>query len=84
VIWIATFLFGAIVMAFCGYDLVSSLSASVAAVGNIGPGLGAVGPMTNWAHLPDAVKWIMGFLMLLGRLEIFSVLILFTKWAWKK
>jgi trk system potassium uptake protein TrkH len=84
VIWIATFLFGAIVMAFCGYDLVSSLSASVAAVGNIGPGLGAVGPMTNWAHLPDAVKWIMGLLMLLGRLEIFSVLILFTKWAWKK
>jgi trk system potassium uptake protein TrkH len=56
----------------------------VAAVGNIGPGLGAVGPMTNWAHLPDVVKWIMGLLMLLGRLEIFSVLILFTKWAWKK
>jgi trk system potassium uptake protein TrkH len=63
---------------------VSSTSASAAALGNIGPGLGAVGPMTNWAHLPVVAKWTMSILMLLGRLEIFSVLVLFTPWAWKK
>jgi trk system potassium uptake protein TrkH len=40
--------------------------------------------MTNWAHLPVVAKWTMSILMLLGRLEIFSVLVLFTPWAWKK
>jgi trk system potassium uptake protein TrkH len=84
IIYASSFLVGALVMAFCDYDLVSSTSASAAALGNIGPGLGAVGPMTNWAHLPVVAKWTMSILMLLGRLEIFSVLVLFTPWAWKK
>ncbi len=84
VIYSATFVVGLLVMAACGYDLVSSASASAAALGNIGPGLGAVGPVCNWAHLPDVAKWVMSLLMLLGRLEIFSVLILFTPWAWKR
>lgn len=84
VIYSATFVLGVLVMAACGYDLVSSASASAAALGNIGPGLGAVGPLANWAHLPDVAKWVMSLLMLLGRLEIFSVLILFTPWAWKR
>ena len=78
------FAFGAVVMAAHGYDLPTALSASVAALGNIGPGLGAVGPAANWAHLPDLVKWVMSFLMLCGRLEVFSVLILFTPWVWRR
>ena len=78
------FLVGILVMAAYGYDLTTSASASVAALSNIGPGLGKVGPMTNWAHLPDLAKWVMSFLMLLGRLELFSVLVLMTSWAWKR
>ncbi len=83
-IWIGLFIIGALTMAASGYDLVTSASASVAAVGNIGPGLGEVGATCNWAHLPDASKWIMSLLMLLGRLEVFSVVVLFTSWAWKR
>ena len=84
VIYSATFVVGAFVMAACGYDLVTSTSASAAALGNIGPGLGAVGPLANWAHLPVVAKRVMSLLMLLGRLEIFSVLVLFTPWAWRR
>jgi len=83
-IFAALFLVGSFVMAACGYDLVTSISASAAAIGNIGPGLGDVGPTANWAHLPDLAKWVMSLLMLLGRLELFSVLILLTPWGWKK
>ena len=74
----ATFVVGALAVAASGYDLETAASASAAALGNIGPGLRAVGPMTNWAHLPDITKWIMSALMLLGRLELFSVLVLLT------
>ncbi len=83
-IWMGLFLVGAITMAAAGYDLVTSMSASVAALGNIGPGLGEVGATCNWAHLPDVTKWVMSILMLLGRLEVYSVVILFTAWAWKR
>jgi trk system potassium uptake protein TrkH len=83
-IFMATFALGMIVMAACGYDLDTCISASAAAIGNIGPGLGKVGPLANWSHLPALAKWVMSLLMLLGRLELFSVLILFTPWAWRK
>jgi trk system potassium uptake protein len=83
-VFVASFVVGTATMAAYGYDLVTSSSASAAALGNIGPGLGAVGPMANWAHLPDLAKWVMSLLMLLGRLELFSVLVLFTSWTWKK
>ncbi len=75
---------GTLTMAACGYDPVTSLSASAAAIGNIGPGLAKVGPTENYAHLPAVAKWVLGFLMLIGRLELYSVLILLTPWAWKR
>ena len=78
------FIVGIFVMTACGYDLVTASSASVSMLSNMGPGLGAVGPAQNYAHLPDAAKWVMSFLMLLGRLELFSVVILFTPWVWRK
>jgi trk system potassium uptake protein TrkH len=84
ILFAITFVVGALVMALCGYDLVTSLSASAAAVGNIGPGLGEVGPTQTWAHLPAAAKWIMSIIMLAGRLELYSVLILLTPWVWKR
>jgi trk system potassium uptake protein TrkH len=50
----------------------------------IGPGIGTVGPASNFAHLPDMVKLILSFLMLTGRLEIYAVFVLFTKNYWLK
>jgi len=67
-----------------GLDLVSSFSAVVGSVNNLGPGLGAVGPSTNFSALTDAQTWICTAAMLIGRLEIFSVLVLFTATFWRK
>ena len=67
-----------------GLDLVSSFSAVVGSINNVGPGLGAVGPSTNFSGLTDAQTWICTLAMLIGRLEIFSVLVLFTATFWRK
>ena len=67
-----------------GLDLVSALSAAVGSVNNLGPGLGAVGPSTTFQSLTDVQTWICTFAMLIGRLEIFSVLVLFTAGFWRK
>jgi len=83
-LYMVSFLVGAVVMAACGYDITTSASASAAALGNIGPGLAGVGPMENWSHLPAVAKWVMSVLMLMGRLELFSVVVLFTPWVWKR
>ncbi len=73
-----------IVVSSLGYDLNSSLGAVAASLGNIGPGIGAVGPVENYAHLPVFGKWFLSFLMLLGRLELFTILVLFSPAFWKK
>ena len=65
-------------------DFISSLAVSASTIGNIGPGLGAISPINNWADFPDSTKWITSFGMLLGRLEIFTVIILFSKTYWKR
>lgn len=83
-IWLTLFVVGAAVVAACGYDLPTAASASVSALGNIGPGLAEVGPSQNWAHLPIPAKWCMSVLMMIGRLEVYSVLILFTPWLWQR
>lgn len=75
---------GVIVIAFMGYDLESSFGAVAATLGNIGPGIGAVGPVENFAHFPDAGKWFLSLFMLIGRLELFTVIILFSPTFWKK
>jgi trk system potassium uptake protein len=67
-----------------GLDLVSALSAAVGSMNNLGPGLGAVGPSTNFSALTDSQTWICTLAMLIGRLEIFSVLVLFTATFWRK
>lgn len=65
-----------------GVGLTESFSTVISAIGNVGPGLGAYGPVYSWASLPDAAKWVLSALMLIGRLEIFSVLLLFDKRFW--
>jgi trk system potassium uptake protein TrkH len=67
-----------------GLDLVSSFSAVVGSINNVGPGLGDVGPSTNFSGLSDTQTWICSAAMLVGRLEIFSVLVLFTATFWRK
>lgn len=66
-----------------GLDLVTSTSAVASALGNIGPGLGAVGPTANYLAVPWLGKWLLSFLMIAGRLEIFPVLLLFTRNLWR-
>jgi len=65
-----------------GLDLVTATSAVASAMGNIGPGLGEVGPASNYGGLPIPIKWLLSGLMIVGRLEIFPVLVLFTKDLW--
>ena len=79
-----SFIFGVIVMSIFGLDLESSMGAVAATLGNVGPGIGSVGPMENYSLIHDSGKWFLSFLMLLGRLELFTVLMLFTKSFWKK
>ncbi len=67
-----------------GLDLVSAVSAAVGSMNNLGPGLGDVGPSTNFSGLTDAQTWICTLAMLIGRLEIFSVLVLFTAHFWRR
>lgn len=77
--------FGALALglAATGLDFETSLSASATAIANVGPGLGEmVGPASTFKAIPDAAKWIMSFGMLLGRLELFTILVLFTPQFW--
>jgi len=84
VLYMFSFIFGVIVMSIIGLDLESAMGAVAATLGNVGPGIGSVGPMENYASIHDTGKWFLSFLMLLGRLELFTVLLLFTKSFWKK
>jgi len=83
-IYILIFSFGVIAMALLGLDFETSVGASIASLGNIGPGIGGVGPVENYAFIPLPGKWILSFLMLLGRLELFTVLIIFSPAFWKR
>ena len=74
----------AVLLSGMGVDMVTSLTAALTAVSNIGPGLGdVVGPAGNFASLPDMAKWLLSLGMLMGRLEIITVLVLFTPAFWK-
>jgi trk system potassium uptake protein TrkH len=73
----------AVLMSFWTSDIYSAFSAVATTLGNIGPGFGEVGPMENFYHLPDLAKWFLAFLMMLGRLELFTVLVLFSPSFWK-
>ena len=81
--YILIFVFTAMVLSMTGLDVTTALTASASAIGNIGPGLGSIGPTDNWGHLSDFAKWLTSFCMLLGRLEIFTVVVLFSRSFWK-
>lgn len=73
-----------LIMMMLGVGFTESVGCVISAIGNMGPGLGNTGPAYSWNALPDLAKWLLSFLMLLGRLELFTVLLLFTPDFWKK
>lgn len=83
-LYLGLFVLSSFILAAMGVDLISSFSAVAASIGNIGPGLGMVGPAQNYAHIPYMGKWLLILCMLLGRLEIYTVIILFVPEYWKK
>ncbi len=72
------------IVALSGQDILTSVTTALATVGNIGPGFGLVGPADNYSIFSTPVKWVLSFAMLAGRLELYTVLILFTRTFWKK
>lgn len=83
ILYMLTFVVGALVFSFMGLDFQTSIGGSASILGNVGPALGDLNPSKTYAALPAAAKWWSCFLMLLGRLELFTVLILFTPFFWR-
>ena len=84
VLFMFTFAGGVFVMSVLGFDMATSLGAVAATLGNVGPGLGGVGPTDNFAHIPPIGKWVLALLMFIGRLEIYTVMILLAPSTWRK
>jgi trk system potassium uptake protein TrkH len=83
-LYFATFFLASLALTITGMDPISAMSAAATCLAGCGPGLGSVGPMSNYADLSAAAKWILDACMLLGRLELFTVLILFTRSYWRR
>jgi trk system potassium uptake protein TrkH len=82
--YLSTFVIGSIVVTFLGVDFMEAVSAVATSVGNVGPGIASIGPSSNFYHLPDSSKWVLSVLMLMGRLELFTIAILFTPYFWRR
>ena len=83
-LYIGLFIICSILLGAMGIDMVTSFGAVASCIGNIGPGFGTVGPTENFAHLPVLAKWLLLWCMLLGRLEIYTIIILLVPEFWKK
>ena len=83
ILYMLAFVIGALGFACMGTDFQTSIGGAASSLGNIGPALGNLGPVNNYDILPKAGKWWSAFLMLIGRLELFTVLILFTPFFWR-
>ena len=83
-LYILIFVISTIIMVAIGLDFETAVGAVATSLGNVGPGIGEVGPVDNFAWLPDRGKWFLSFLMMLGRLELVSILILFTPYFWRR
>ncbi len=82
-LYLATFILVGVALSAMGLGITDSFSASIACLGNIGPGLGSVGPAGNYAHLPALGKWVLSVAMIVGRLEIYTVLVLLLPEFWR-
>ena len=90
IVYVTVFVAGSVLLSFFeavfadGIDVVTSVSASASAIGNVGPGLGEVGPAGTYTAVVAPGKWLLAFMMIVGRLEIFPMLLLFTRGFWRR
>jgi trk system potassium uptake protein TrkH len=82
-IYLSTFVIGSLLISLLGYDLATSLGSVATCLGNVGPAIGQVGPVDNFAFFSPMAKIVLSVMMLLGRLELFTILILFTPFFWR-
>lgn len=82
-LYLFIFVSASLVMSLLGLDIVSAVASVAATLGNVGPGLGLVGPSGNYSLIPWIGKWLLSFCMLAGRLEIYTLFVLLTKEFWK-
>ena len=83
-LYVATIMFSSVIISFDNHDMVTSLTAAMACIGSIGPGFGGVGPAMNYSIFSDPIKIFLSFLMLAGRLELFTLFMLFTPNFWNR
>lgn len=82
-LYLFLFVLGSIILTILGLDFMTAIGAAATSLGNVGPGIGEVGPVDNFAHLSQPIKLFLVFYMLLGRLELFTILVLFTPYFWR-
>ena len=83
ILYMLSFIIGTLVFSWLGLDFKTALGGAASTLGNVGPALGGLGPVNNYGYLPDAAKGWASFLMLIGRVELFTVLILLTPFFWR-
>lgn len=76
------FVVASLLLVILGIDIETASSSVATCMANIGPGIGAIGPAGNFAHLPELVKLLLSVIMIIGRLEIYAILVLFTPFFW--
>jgi trk system potassium uptake protein TrkH len=81
---LAVFIVSSLAMAALGLDLISAFSSAATCIFNVGPGLGMVGPVQNFAGVPTTGKWVLIFCMLAGRLEFYTIIVLLVPEYWRK
>jgi len=84
ILYMGLYVVAVLIMSFLGLDVMTSLGSVAATMGNVGPGFGLVGPVKNYFSVPDVGKWVLSFCMLLGRLEIYTVIIMLAPAYWRK
>ncbi len=84
ILYLTLFIVAVIIMSSIGLDIITSFASVAATIGNIGPGFGLVGPVNNYLPVPDLGKWVLIFCMILGRLEIYTVIIMLAPAYWRK
>ena len=82
-LYLIIFVLGSVVLSILGLDFITAIGAMATSLGNVGPGIGGVGPVDNFAWLSPEIKVFLSFVMIVGRLEIFTVLVLFTPYFWR-
>jgi trk system potassium uptake protein TrkH len=83
ILYMLSFIIGAVVLGALGLNLETAIGGAASSLGNVGPAFGELGPVDNYSALPTAAKWWCSFLMLIGRLELFTVLIILTPFFWR-